>query len=125
MSFLEKKLVQDPVVRWAKEHGIVCIRFTPKGDVGWPDHIFIVPATGRVLWMEFKAPGEVAKPVQKYRHDQLRSAKQNVYVIDSSRIGIAILKAELEPPRLPEEGHENAAGAPIRRAILRSGPWED
>ena len=125
MSLLEKKAVQDPTVRWAKEHGIVCIRFTPRGDVGWPDHIFVIPSTGRVVWIEFKAPGEPPEPIQTYRHEQLRSAKQHVYVVDDKAAGIAILQAELESARLPEESHEDAAGAPIRRAVLGSGPWED
>lgn len=125
MSVLELRDVQHPVVRWAKEHGMLVIRFTPYGDVGWPDCIFINPATGRLIWIEFKAPGKPLKPIQEERHNQLRSAKQHVYRVDTKELGISILKAELESPRLPEESYENAAGAPIRRAVPRSGAWED
>jgi hypothetical protein len=121
MSVLEKKAVQDPVVRWAKEQGIVCVRFTPKGDVGWPDHIFVIRETGRVIWIEFKAPGEKPEPIQAYRHDQLRDAKQHVYVVDDKAAGIAILQAHLEPPRVPKESYEDALGAAMRRALPR--PW--
>ena len=125
MSVLELRDVQHPVVRWAKEHGMLVIRFTPYGDVGWPDCIFINPATGKLIWIEFKAPGKPLKPIQEERHNQLRSAKQHVYRVDTKELGISILKAELESPRLPEESHEDVVRTAVGRVVLGSGPWED
>jgi hypothetical protein len=125
MPVLEIRDVQNPVVRWAKEHGILCVRVTPKGDKGWPDCIFVIPSTGRVIWMEFKAPGKQPEPIQTYRHRQLKEAKQHVYLVDEKSVGISILKAELEPPRLPEESDENAPGAPVGRFVPRPRTWED
>ena len=125
MSVLEIRDVQNPVMRWAREHGMLVIRFTPYGDIGWPDCIFINRATGKLIWIEFKAPGKPLKAIQEERHNQLRSAKQHVYRVDSKELGISILQAELEPPRLPEESDKDAAGAPVGRDVPVSRAWED
>ena len=118
---LEIRDVQNPVVRWARDHGILCVRVTPKGDKGWPDCIFVVPSTGRVIWMEFKAPGKPPEPIQTYRHRQLKEAKQHVYLVDEKSVGISILQAELDAARVPKESYEDALGAAMRRALPR--PW--
>lgn len=125
MPILELRDVQHPVVRWAKEHGMLVIRFTPYGDIGWPDCIFINPATGRLIWIEFKAPGKLLKPIQEERHNQLRSAKQYVYRVDSKQLGIAILQAELDSTRIPEESYEDALRVADGRFVPRPRTRED
>ena len=124
MRILEKNHVQDPVVRWAKEHGIVAIRFTPYGEVGWPDHIFVFPG-GVTVWVEFKAPGKLPTRLQAYRHEQLRSLDHVVYVINNKELGIRILKTFLDPARVPEKSNGNAFVDPGGRTIPRSGAGKD
>ena len=46
---------------------------------------------GRVVLIEWKAPGKPAKPQQKLRHRQLRDAGIEVYVVDSIEEANAIL----------------------------------
>ena len=58
--------IEHEVCRWAIEHDWLAIKYTPKGDRGWPDRIFINPC-GRHIWVEFKAPGKKPRKLQDYR----------------------------------------------------------
>jgi len=51
-----------------KELGLPFVRMSlrPGVAVGWPDFIILGPG-GRTLWVETKAPGKDAKPIQKER----------------------------------------------------------
>jgi len=96
MSLLETKSVQAPIIKWARERGILAIRFTPYGEKGWPDWILVLP-NGKVLWVEFKKPEEEKpEPLQEYRHEQLRDYGQIVYVINDRDEGIKTIEAELD-----------------------------
>jgi len=60
------------------------------GRRGAPDRLVMLPATGEVIgypprafWVEFKAPGEKAKPHQAREHERMRRMGQRVVVIDS------------------------------------------
>jgi hypothetical protein len=57
--------IEKEVVAWAKAQAILAIKFTPMGEVGWPDRVFM--AGGRSVFIEFKAPGKVARPLQAER----------------------------------------------------------
>lgn len=124
MRILEKNHVQNPVVRWAKEHGILAVRFTPYGEIGWPDYIFCIPG-GRTVWIEFKIPGEPPELIQEYRHNQLRERGQYVYVVDNKELGIRILETFLDSARIPEASDGNAFVSPGGRTIPRSGAGKD
>ena len=63
--------IESQVLRWCKDNDFLCIKFTPQGDVGWPDRIIIAP-TGQHIWVELKAPGKKPRKMQDYRIEQLR-----------------------------------------------------
>ena len=68
MSRLEKE-IEKSLVKWAKAHGWLALKFTPFGDRGWPDRIFI--KNGTHVWLELKREGFTPGPLQRYRHAQL------------------------------------------------------
>ena len=50
---------------------------------GLPDRIVLLPG-GRMGFVEVKAPGKKARPLQESRHGLLRSLGYRVYVLDDS-----------------------------------------
>ena len=67
---LEKSLEQK-VVKYAKAMGCLCYKFTSPGNRGVPDRIIIGP-TGKVLFLELKAPGKKPTPLQLHTLETLR-----------------------------------------------------
>lgn len=62
------------------------------GRRGAPDRLVMLPMTpprtgwatgGCAIWVELKAPGEVAEPHQLREHERMRRMGQRVVVIDS------------------------------------------
>jgi hypothetical protein len=88
--------IEGKVTDWAKARGIICIKFQPKGDVGWPDHVFVVPPMGTTVWIEFKTPGEEPTPLQYYRIATINQAGGNAYWADSVELAQSILRSEAE-----------------------------
>jgi hypothetical protein len=64
-----EKDIEKTLVTWAKGHGWLALKFTPFGDRGWPDRIFI--KNGTHVWLEIKRKGEKLEPLQLYRRTQL------------------------------------------------------
>lgn len=64
-SGLEAKLEASVVVA-AAQMGIISLKFTPFGQRGWPDRIFLLPG-GRCAFIEFKAPNQKLRALQDYR----------------------------------------------------------
>jgi hypothetical protein len=87
--------IEKKVTAWAKARGIVCLKYQPKGDVGWPDHIYVIPPNGRVVFIEFKKPGEEPTPMQQHRLYCIEGAGGNAYWADSVSKAITILEAEI------------------------------
>ncbi|MGF7049132.1 Holliday junction resolvase [Paenibacillus sp. DS2015] len=76
-STLERKLVNR-----VRSQGGQCLKFTSPGTSGVPDRICLFPG-GRVVFVEMKAPGEKARPLQLKRHRELQALGFDVRVIDS------------------------------------------
>jgi hypothetical protein len=63
--------------------------------VSWPgrraamDRLFL--KKGRHVWIEFKAPGEPAEPLQVREHKRFRLHGAEVHVIDDVAIGLKVL----------------------------------
>ena len=74
---LERKLV-EAVTRM----GGLALKFTSPGMAGVPDRLLLLPE-GRIAFVEMKALGERPRPLQLYRHKQLRNLGFRVYVVDS------------------------------------------
>lgn len=73
---VEKQLIGE-----VKKRGGLCEKWT-SGTAGWPDRIVILPPDGKVAFVEVKRPGEKPRPLQVYRHKQLKQLGCQVYVLD-------------------------------------------
>jgi hypothetical protein len=59
-----------------------------------PDRILIAPG-GVVIFIEFKAPGKKATPLQKAIHEELRRMGCRVHVVDSVDLFSEIVQSAL------------------------------
>lgn len=92
MPVLRESQIQRSVVELAKKQGFLAIKLTTLGrfgSSGWPDYMFL--REGRVVFIEFKAPGKKTTPLQDSRHSALRRAGFKVYVVDNRQDGIDVL----------------------------------
>ena len=62
---MRESAIEKEVVAWAEAHAILAIKFTPMGEVGWPDRVFLYKGTA--VFIEFKAAGKMAKSLQAHR----------------------------------------------------------
>ena len=58
--------------------GALCLKFVSPGYTGVPDRIILLPS-GRIAFVELKAPGEKERPRQVYVQDRLRKMGYRVY----------------------------------------------
>jgi len=96
---LRESELESRVKDWCKAHNILFIKFTPKGEKGWPDRIAITPK-GVHIWVELKRKGKKPTELQRHRMETLR--KQNAYVFwcdnyQDTITAIATLMEESEP----------------------------
>lgn len=83
--------VEGRAKRWADEHGILNVKFTPAGQVAYMDRLFFVPG-GKPILIEFKRPGEEPRPLQAYRIKKLRELGYDVRCTDDADEAIMWLK---------------------------------
>lgn len=57
-------------------------KFVSPGVNGVPDRIVLMPK-GKIVFVEFKAPGKKLRPLQEKRKEELEALGFKVYVIDS------------------------------------------
>lgn len=95
MSKTPEARVRDPVVAWAKTHGILHIRMhMGRGArIGWPDDLFI--KGGVVVAVEFKAPSRTPRRIQEHRIRQLKEHGLAAAWFDDSAAAIAFISAEI------------------------------
>ncbi|HKJ88792.1 MAG TPA: VRR-NUC domain-containing protein [Gammaproteobacteria bacterium] len=89
-----EQAIEDRFVRRAEDRGALAPKFEPPGSNGWPDRIVFLP-DGRVLLVEFKAPGERPRRLQRTRHRQLRERDHVVHVCDSHEKADALIEQYL------------------------------
>jgi hypothetical protein len=87
--------VENQVVRWCVEQGIMTFKFTPAGRRGWPDRQFI--CEGKVAFIEFKARGERPRPLQEHCLRLLREANIPAIWTDNYEEAIQFLTSTLIP----------------------------
>ena len=78
----ESKL-QTRAVGYARSLGLLVKRNYqgPGAESGWPDVELFAPG-GRVVLIEFKAPGKEPRKLQRYRIQRLRDLGHSVHVCD-------------------------------------------
>lgn len=90
-SDIERRFVSQ-----LKVWGITVIKLNLQGRCGWPDRQVILPG-GRVLFVEFKRPGEELEPLQRHVHRQLRSLGHAVETFDDAEEALEYVKRTIEP----------------------------
>lgn len=78
---MREKTVEQKLVEAVKASGGICPKFTSPGFDGMPDRICLMK-NGRMAFIEVKAPGKKPRPLQKVRHELLRSLGFKVFVLD-------------------------------------------
>ena len=90
-----EKDIEKSVCDYAKFKGIEVYKFVSPGHRSVPDRMFILPE-GVVFFIEFKATGKKATPLQAREHDRLRRIGCHVYVVDDIDIGKLTIELELK-----------------------------
>ena len=92
---MREKTVEQKLVRAVKAAGGICPKWVSPGYAGVPDRIVLMPK-GRAAFVEVKRKGEKPRPLQEYRHRQLRALGFKVYVLDDIKNIKQILKEVIE-----------------------------
>lgn len=80
--------VQNPVVTYARSRGWLSWKMKIEGRNGCPDFWFF--KNGRLIIIEFKAPGKPRKRQQELRAEELAARGFHVHVIDNAEAGRAL-----------------------------------
>jgi hypothetical protein len=85
--------IESKVVAWAKTHDITVLKLNIMGNTGWPDRVFL--HLGRLVFIEFKRPGEDLKRNQPARIEDLVSQGFTIGVFDNVDNSTRLLEATL------------------------------
>jgi hypothetical protein len=86
---VEKYLKDSIEVRWGQ-----CYKYT--GQSGMPDRICCFPS-GKVVWVETKAPGKDLRKLQHVCFRLLRDCQQDVRMIDThAKVDMLIREADMK-----------------------------
>ena len=78
---MNEKQIEQAFVRAVKNSGGLALKFVSPGCDGVPDRLVLMP-TGRIAFVELKAPGKMMRPLQLRRKAQLQSLGFRVFCID-------------------------------------------
>lgn len=78
---MRESYIESKVCEYARKKGWLTRKYTSPGHAGVPDRIFF-NWDGRILFIEFKAPGEKPRPLQEREHARLRERGFLVFVVD-------------------------------------------
>lgn len=65
------------------------MKLNGSGNRGQPDRLFYT-VEARLKFIEFKAPGESPRPLQRYQLESLKAHGFEVYVVDNVEAGKAL-----------------------------------
>ena len=74
-----------------------CILLKIQGSRGWPDRILLCPGA-KIVFIEFKRPGEQLRPLQEFTLDKLRSMGFRAEMVNSVEQFKLILADTLRQP---------------------------
>ena len=78
---MREKHIEKELAARTRAVGGIAPKFTSPGFDGMPDRLVLLPS-GRMGFVELKAPGRKPRPLQLVRHRLLRRLGFKVYVID-------------------------------------------
>ncbi|QOR46917.1 VRR-NUC domain-containing protein [Trueperella pecoris] len=73
--------IEQALKRGVEAAGGICWKLVSPGTAGVPDRICIM--SGRIVFVELKAPGRQPRPIQHRRIQQLTDHGMSVLVVDS------------------------------------------
>lgn len=79
---MREKQIEQKLVKAVAAMGGICPKFVSPGFDGMPDRIVLLK-DARMAFVEVKAPGQKARPLQEARHRTLRELGFRVYVLDA------------------------------------------
>ena len=79
---MRESAIEAACCRYARRHGCKPVKLQA-GETGMPDRLFLLPR-GRLLLVEFKAPGEYLSPRQRLVCGALGDIGHPVFVIRST-----------------------------------------
>lgn len=78
---MREKIIEQKLVSTIKGMGGIALKLVCPGFGGMPDRIVLLPS-GRMGFVEVKAPSKVPRPLQEAKHRMLRKLGFKVYVLD-------------------------------------------
>ena len=87
--------VESKVVKYARDKGVLIVKQTHAGARSHPDRAFYFSG-GRLLQIEFKAPGAKPTVLQSVTIKKLIDLEYTVLIVDDVADGIAIVDFHLE-----------------------------
>ena len=87
---MREAVIEQRVCCYARSRGWLTYKWTSPANRGVPDRIFF--RRGRVLLIEFKAPGKRPTKLQAHIHQTLRREGFEVHVIDSIEDGKQLVR---------------------------------
>lgn len=88
---MRESKIEGDVAKYAKSTGWLTYKFSSPNHRGVPDRIFI--RSGVTVFIEFKATGAKARPLQIATIKQMKEHGAKVFVVDSIEKGIEVLNA--------------------------------
>ena len=80
---MREKVIEHHLVMETEKAGGKAVKLVSPSFAGMPDRLILL-ADGKMGFVEVKAPGKKARPLQESRHGLLRSLGYRVYVLDDS-----------------------------------------
>lgn len=80
---MREKTIEKKLVQAVKSMGGLAPKFTSSGLDGVPDRLVLLPS-GKIAFIELKAPGKMLRPLQVRRKRQLEALGFSVYCINSA-----------------------------------------
>lgn len=122
---IEEDFVKE-LQRWCQGHRIqmAVLKLNVAGRRGWPDRQIMWDG-GNIVFIEFKKPGEEARPLQSYIHHEIRQMGFEIAVHDNTDAALDWVKAQIRASasttKSPDVGGEGG-GVP---AVPEAGKGED
>lgn len=82
--------IERPASVYAESRGWFEVKIQSTSKKGFPDRFYA--RKGRILLVEYKAPGEEPTTQQKKRHKELREQGVEVFVIDKLEVAYGIFR---------------------------------
>lgn len=91
VTIMRESKIEGDVSKYAKSTGWLTYKFSSPNHRGVPDRIYI--RNGVTIFIEFKATGANARPLQVATINQMKEHGAKVFIVDSIEKGVEVLNA--------------------------------